>query len=257
MSEQNFNGGGVATQEPPAEAPDAPDTGSRRNLVIVGIAVAVALLVAVWFLFLSGGGSSTPTGAVPACLGQGWRSRQDDGQEDDGKKTVVVKPAADKDTTGRDPFKALLKPAASPSASCARRRHRAQRLDVDPEQLCPGGQHPGQSERVVATVNLVSIDSKAKTATFNVATTGNPVKYPGIKVGETFATLLQGVRPRHQVRPGAVRRRHGLGLHGHPAGGPSRFLIVQHEHTSRPERLAPTSGDQPLVHGRIAACFVG
>ena len=254
MSEQNFNGGGVATQEPPAEAPDGPDTGSRRNLVIVGIAVAVALLVAVWFLFLSGGGSSTPPGAVPHA------SVKADGPaktvKKTTKKTVVIKPAADKDTTGRDPFKALLKPAASPSASAPAVATAPSASTPAPSSSAPAASTPAIGT-VVATVNLVSIDCKAKTATFNVATTGNPVKYPGIKVGETFASFFKvfdlGAKCA-QVQFGDVD---GLGLHGHPAGGPSRILIVQHEQTSRPERLAPTSGDQPLVHGMIAACFVG
>ena len=190
MSEQNFGGGGVATQEPPAETPDAPDTGSRRNLVIVGIAVAVALLVAVWFLFLSGGGSSTPPGAVPQA------SLKADGPSKTTvkkKTTVVVKPAADKDTEGRDPFKALIKePPPSSAAPAAPAATAAPSPSTSTPASSPSASVPDPAgATVVATVNLLSIDSKAKTATFNVATTGNPVKYPGIKVGETFATFFK------------------------------------------------------------------
>jgi hypothetical protein len=195
MSEQNFNGGGIATQEPPAETPDAPVTGSRRNLVIVGIAVAVALLVAVWFLFLSGGGSSTPTGAVPQAsikangAGQGKTTT---GKKTTKKTTVAVKPASDKDTHARDPFKPLLKPSAAASASAPA---------VTPATPASSPSTPASSPsasvgapatgNVVATVSLVSINSKAKTATFSVASTGNPTKYSGVAVGKTFATFFK------------------------------------------------------------------
>ena len=189
MSEQNFNGGGIATQEPPAEAPDAPAVGSRRNLIVVGIAVAVALLVAVWFLFLSGGGSAAPSGAVPqasvkASAGHGTTTVKK-------KKTVVVKPASSKDTTGRDPFKPLITvPAASPSESAPAQPTSSAAASTPP--VTPSATAPaGGNATVVATVNLVSIDSKAKTATFNVASTGDPTKYSAVKVGETFATFFK------------------------------------------------------------------
>src|SRR3954447_6954989 len=189
MSEQNFSGGGVATEEPPAEARDAPDTGSRRNLVIVGIAVAVALLVAVWFLFLSGGGTATPTGAVPHASAQANGAGKTTVKKT--KKTVVIPPAAAKDTDGRDPFKPLLK--LSPSASAV-----ATAAAPAPSASAPASsQAPSASTStpafgtVVATVSLVSIDSKAKTATFSVATDSAPTKFSGIKVGETFATFFK------------------------------------------------------------------
>jgi hypothetical protein len=191
MSEQNFSGGGVATQEPPAESPDTDVTGSRRNLVIVGVAVAVALLVAVWFLFLSGGGSSTPTGAVPhASLNAGAAGKTTVKKTTGKKSTVVIKSAAPKDQTGRDPFKPLLKPQASPSPSAVTTTAAptASTPAPSPSATAPV---PGNAT-VVATVNLVSIDSKAKTATFNVAgATGDPTKYSSIKVGQTFATFFK------------------------------------------------------------------
>ncbi len=191
MSEQNFGGGGVATQEPPAETPDAPDTGSRRNLVMVGIAVAVALLVAVWFLFLSGGGSSTPTTPVPhASLNAAGKTTV---KKATGKKTtVVVKPAAAKDTEGRDPFKPLLKePVASASTPAAPPASAPSASTSTPATSPSAPAVAPAVGTVVATVDLVSIDSKAKTATFTVATTGNPVKYPGVKVGATFASFFK------------------------------------------------------------------
>ena len=194
MSEQNFGGGGVATQEPPAETPDAPDTGSRRNLVIVGIAVAVALLVAVWFLFLSGGGSSTPTGAVPQASLKADAPGKTTVKKST-KKTVVVKPASSKDAPGRDPFLPLLKeppPSTAPAAPAAPAASTAPSASTSTPATSPSASVPDPAgSTVVATVNLVSIDSKAKTATFNVATTGNPVKYAGIKVGGTFASFFK------------------------------------------------------------------
>ena len=147
MSEQNFNGGGVATQEPPAETPDAPDTGSRRNLVIVGIAVAVALLVAVWFLFLSGGGSSTPTGAVPQASLKANGAGPGKTTVKKKKTTVVIPPAASKDTDGRDPFKALLKPEASASASPVATTAPSASASTPPSTPAPVGQHPGLRDR--------------------------------------------------------------------------------------------------------------
>lgn len=190
MSEQNFNGGGVATQEPPAETPDAPDTGSRRNLVIVGIAVAVALLVAVWFLFLSGGGSSTPTGAVPQASLKANGAGPGKTTVKKKKTTVVIPPAASKDTDGRDPFKALLKPEASASASPVATTAPSASASTPPSTPAPSASTPAFGT-VVATVSLVSIDSKAKTANFSVATTSAPTKFSGIKVGETFATFFK------------------------------------------------------------------
>ena len=193
MSEQNFNGGGVATQEPPAETPDAPDTGSRRNLVIVGIAVAVALArrrvvpVPLWRRQLDAdrsGAAGLAQGTEPGRARRPSRRRP-------ARPRSSITPAASKDTDGRDPFKALLKPEASASASPVATTAPS-RVGVDP------GEHPGSARprprpaaTVVATVNLVSIDSKAKTANFNVATTGAPTKYSGIKVGETFATFFK------------------------------------------------------------------
>lgn len=190
MSEQNFNGGGVATQEPPAETPDAPDTGGRRNLVIVGIAVAVALLVAVWFLFLSGGGSSTPTGAVPQASLKANGAGPGKTTVKKKKTTVVIPPAASKDTDGRDPFKALLKPVASASASPVATTAPSASASTPPSNPAPSASTPAFGT-VVATVSLVSIDSKAKTANFSVATTSDPTKFSGIKVGETFATFFK------------------------------------------------------------------
>ena len=64
-------------------------------------------------------------------------------------------------------------------------------LDVYPGDQPIGADRCGGTWTVVATVNLVSIDSKAKTATFTVATTGDPIKYPGVKVGETFASFFK------------------------------------------------------------------
>jgi hypothetical protein len=190
MSEQNFNGGGVATQEPPAETPDAPVTGSRRNLVLVGVAVAVALLVAVWFLFLSGGGSSTPTTPVPhASLNAAGKTTV---KKTTGKKsTVVIKSAAPQDTKGRDPFKPLLKAEAAPSPSAPAASTAPSSSPSAPASSPTATAPAGGNSTVVATVNLVSIDSKAKTATFNVASTGDPTKYSGVKVGQTFATFFK------------------------------------------------------------------
>src|SRR4051794_3166299 len=188
MSEQNFNGGGLATQEPPAEAAEPPVTGSRRNLVIVAAAVAVALLVAVYFLFLSGGGSATPTTPVPHASLKPSSAHKATVKKK--KTTVAIKSADAKDTKARDPFLPLIKEpppssaapavAASPSASSST------------PASSPSASVPAPVVgTVVATVNLLSIDSKAHTATFNVATTGDPLKYSGIKVGETFATFFK------------------------------------------------------------------
>ena len=248
-----------ATQEPPAETPDAPDTGSRRNLVIVGIAVAVALLVAVWFLFLVGGRQ------LDADRSGAQASLKADGP---GKTTVKkrparrprlsIKPAADKDTEGRDPFKALIKePPQLRRTSRTSRRRRAQPSTSTPA-TSPSASVPDPAGATVVGDGQPAVDrQQGQDGDVQRRDHRQPGQVPGHQGGRDVRDVLQGVRPRHQVRPGAVRRRDRLGLHGHPPGGPRRILIAQQERISRPERLAPTSGDQPLVHGRIAACCVG
>jgi len=191
MSDQIMGGGGVATEEPPGEAPEAPVTGSRRNLVVVGVAVVAAVAVAVWFLFLSGGGSSTPTGAVP----------QSSANANGAGNGTTTKPAPSKAAAnpvksaapthkGRNPFAPLLTvptatpsptaavPASSPSASTS----------VPPPSPSTSSSVPAGSN-IVATVSLVKVSGK--TATFNVAASGSTKKYAGVAVGDTFATFFK------------------------------------------------------------------
>ncbi|HTY72461.1 MAG TPA: hypothetical protein VMI11_08560 [Actinomycetes bacterium] len=181
MSDQIFNGGGVATEEPPAEVPEAPVTGSRRNLVVVGVAVAIALAVAVWFLFLSGGGSGS-SGAVAQSpvhangAGNGVTASKS-------AKVVVVKPASSRDKKGRNPFHPLLvEPSSAPSASSA----------AAAASSAPASSVAASSPAVtntVATVDVVKISSGK--ATFNVTAAGTTKKYAGVAVGQTFATFFK------------------------------------------------------------------
>ena len=192
MSDQIMGGGGVATEPPPAEAPEAPVTGSRRNLVVVGVAVVAAIAVAVWFLFLSGGGSSTPSGAVPASTanpngaGNGAAPKPSASHS-----TKPVKSASARDH-GPNPFTPLLReptaapsptasaavPATSPSSSAA-----ASTPSSSASTSVPTGSN------IVATVSLVKVSGKS--ASFSVVASGSTTKYSGITVGETFATFFK------------------------------------------------------------------
>jgi hypothetical protein len=189
MSDQIFSGGGVATAEPPAEGPEPPPvTGSRRNLVVVAIAVVIALAVAAWFLFLSGGSSSTPAAVVPHATVKANGAGN-------GKvatvtpSAVAVKPASVRDKKGRDPFQPLLtdavsspSPTPTPSASAS--------ASVSAPVPTPTPTTP-VAGNVVATLSLTSIDSKNKTASFTVASTGSPAPFKAVKVGQTFATFFK------------------------------------------------------------------
>src|SRR4051794_39300701 len=179
MSDQ-IMGGGVATEEPPTEA-DAPVTGSRRNLIVVGVAVAAAVAVAVWFLFLSGGGSSTPTGAVPASTANPNGASKGATPKASTSSAKPVKSATSTDK-GRNPFTPLLTaPTAEPSPTAA--------VPASPPPASTAGAPPPPSppapasapagSNVVATVSLVKIDSSGKTATFNVAASGSTNKFSG------------------------------------------------------------------------------
>ena len=191
MSDQ-IMGGGVATEEPPTEAPETSVTGSRRNLIVVGVAVAAALAVAVWFLFLSGGGSSAPSGAVPASTAN--PNGAGTGAAPKASASHSAKPVKSANPTdkGRNPFTPLLTeptatptptappavPASSPSASGA-----ASTPSSSASTSVPAGSN------IVATVSLTKVSGK--TASFSVAASGTTTKYSGIAVGETFATFFK------------------------------------------------------------------
>jgi hypothetical protein len=188
MSDQ-IMGGGVATEEPPVEAPD-PVTGSRRNLIVVGVAVAAAVAVAVWFLFLSGGGSATPTGAVPASTAKPNGA----GNGATPKASTSAKPVKSATSTdkGRNPFTPLLtEPTAqpSPTAPVAAPSPSASTAAASPSASTSAS--VPAAGNVVATVSLVKVDSKAKTATFNVDASGTTNKFSGVGVGDTFATFFK------------------------------------------------------------------
>jgi hypothetical protein len=195
MSDQNFSGGGIATQEPPTEAPDSPVTGSRRNLIVVAVAVVAAIATAAYFLFLSGGGSPAPVAAVThASLHPSGASKVTGGTKTPGGSTPIQS-AAPRDKSARDPFKALLvEPTAAPSATAAVGASPTATPSGSTSNPAPSSSSstPGTGTgNVVATVTLKSINAKAKTATFNVDASGVAKNYAGVVVGGTFATFFK------------------------------------------------------------------
>lgn len=112
MTEHMVSMGGTAVAEPPApvfptDFDESADTGSRRKLLIVGVAVAV-LIAAVAGYFLTKGGSSATDSGFPVAHGKLPASSA---KQHAGAVAKPIKlPKVFKGHVGRDPYKPLVTP---------------------------------------------------------------------------------------------------------------------------------------------------
>jgi hypothetical protein len=188
---QTFNPGGVPPEEPSVAAADAPATGSRRNLVVIAVAVVAALGVGAYFLlFAGGGGASTPNAVVPHASLKTTSAPHASSSAHSTKGATVVKPASDKDKRGRDPFQPLLFEASAtptPTPSVAATPTTSASASTPLPSVAPSV--PAAGGNVVATVALKSI--KANKGSFTVDAAGVTKKYPSVAVGDTFGTFFK------------------------------------------------------------------
>src|SRR3954462_14609575 len=108
MTEQMVPMGGIGVAEPPApvlpmDVEEASD-GSRRKLLVVGVAVAVLIVAMAGYFLTKGGGSATPSG-FPVAHGKPPAASAP--KHVASAQKPVKLPQAYKGHVGRDPFKAL------------------------------------------------------------------------------------------------------------------------------------------------------
>lgn len=114
MTEQTYSSGGTAVAEPPAPLLPAsydeePENANRQKLMVVGAVVGVLVLLVVVFMLMKGGGSA---GDSDSFVPPTHASQPSKDSAADASNPVRL-PKSFKGHVGRDPFNALVDPAAA------------------------------------------------------------------------------------------------------------------------------------------------
>lgn len=172
MSEQNFplGAGGVGVAEPEPAAEETPAGGSRGVvLAVLGLAVAVVIGLAAYFLLFSGGSEEVAAGPVPPAAPSA--SAPAASAAPSASAPAVVPPTFD-ENVGTDPFKPqVVAPAPAPSGAAAG----------------TGGSTTGTTGGTTVTLQLLSVADDS--SVLDAKVDGKP--YSGLAVGSSFATYFK------------------------------------------------------------------
>jgi hypothetical protein len=171
MSEQNFPlGGGVGVAEPEPTVEETPAGGSRGVLLaVLGLAVAVVIGLAAYFLLFSGGSEEVASGPVtsPAPSASTAPSTAPSASA---PAPAAVPPTFD-ENVGTDPFKAqVVAPAPEPSGAAA-----------------GTAASTGTTSGTVVQLQLLSVADDS--SVLDAQVDGTP--YKGLAVGSSFATYFK------------------------------------------------------------------